>query len=235
MVARMKDAAILLGFLVAAMPATAAERRYSLADFDRIQIEGPYQVRLTTGVATSGRASGSRQALDRLSIDVQGSTLRVRPNRSSWGGYPGQAADPPPTITLSTRALRSVAVSGSGGLSIDKARAAKLDVALAGSGRISIGNVDVDAFGLSLLGAGQVTLAGRAKQAKLIVQGSGAVEGAAFRADDLQVNAESAGNVALAAGRTAKVRSAGSGDVTISGNAACTFEALGSGAVRCGK
>ena len=231
----MKHVPIFIGLVAVVAPAMAVERRYSLGDFDRVQVEGPYQVHLTTGTATIGRAAGSQQALDRLSVDVQGSTLRIRPNRSAWGGYPGQSSDPPPTIFVSTRTVRAVSVRGSGGISVDKVRAPKLDLSLAGSGRIAIGAVEVDALALTQLGAGQLTLAGRAKQAKLFVQGSGAIDAAAFRADDVQVNAETAGNVSLAAVKTAKIRSTGAGDVIVSGNAACTVEALGAGAVRCGR
>jgi hypothetical protein len=226
---------IFLALAASAIPAAAAERRYSLTDFERIQIEGPYQVRLATGASTSGRATGSQQALDRVSVEVQGSTLRVRPNRSSWGGYPGKANDPPPTIILATRSLRTATVSGPGSLSVDKVRGLRLDLNLAGSGRIAIGSVDVDNLGLTLLGAGQVALGGRAKQAKLLVQGSASVDGRAFRADDVQLTAETAGTITLAAVRSAKVRSTGAGDVTISGSAACTVDAQGSGSVRCGK
>jgi hypothetical protein len=233
----MKSASLLpvLALAAIAISASAAERRYPLADFDRIQIEGPYQVRLTTGLPTSGRASGSQSALDRVSVEVQGSTLRVRPNRSAWGGYPGQAADPPPPIVLTTRAIRAVTISGPGRIEIDKARGPRLDLVLTGNGRLAIGAIDTDALAVTLFGSGSASLAGHAKQAKLVVQGAAEVAAAGLRADDLQLTAETAGPVAIAAGRSAKVRSTGSGEVTIGGTPACTVEALGSGTVRCGR
>jgi hypothetical protein len=231
----MKPALLLFAIACTAAPAAAAEQRYSLTDFDRVVIEGPYQVRLATGVATSGRATGSRAALDRLSMEVQGTTLRVRPNRSYWGGYPGQAADPPPTIQLTARSLRSISVSGSARLSVDKARAPRLDLLLAGNGSLEIDAIDTDTLGLTMLGSGRASLAGHAKQAKLNVQGTGEIAAAGLRVDDLQLTAETAGPVAVAAMRSAKVRSTGAGAVTIGGSPACTVEALGSGEVRCGR
>jgi hypothetical protein len=79
---------------LAAAPAAAAERTYSVTDFDRIQVEGPFEVVLATGLSSKVRASGSTEALDRLSIGVEGGTLRIRVNRSAWGGAPGAAAGP---------------------------------------------------------------------------------------------------------------------------------------------
>jgi hypothetical protein len=229
----MKPALFLLS-LVAVSPAAAAERRYSLTDFERVQLEGPYQVRLTTGLASGGSASGSEQALDRVSVEVQGSTLRIRPNRSAWGGYPGQGPGPPPVIVVRTRALRSASVSGAGSLVVDKARGLRIDLSVAGSGRLAIGNVDADNLGITMIGSGKVSLAGRARQLKAVLQGSAELQAPGLKADDVQITAETAGNVALAASRSVKLRSTGAGDVTISGTAACTVEALGSGTVRCG-
>src|ERR1044072_6636823 len=99
----------------AAPPAGAVERRYPVTDFDRVQVDGAYQVALTTGVSSGASAQGSSEALDRVSIDVQGNTLRVRPNRAAWGGYPGDRKGPV-VISLSTRDLPAAAVVGSGSL-----------------------------------------------------------------------------------------------------------------------
>jgi hypothetical protein len=235
MVGGMRRLLLLVPLAVIATSATAAERRYSLTDFDRIRVDGPYQVRLTTGASTRGSASGSQQALDALSIEVQGSTLRIRRNASSWGGFPGQKAGAPAEIVIATRTLRAASVGGSGSLLVDKARGLQLDLTIAGNGRIAVGAVDADNLAVTMIGSGRLSLAGRAKQAKLNVQGAGEVDAASFSAADLQLTAETAGNIALAAGRTARVRSTGAGDVTISGNPACTVDAQGAGTVRCGR
>ena len=73
----MKHAAFAALVLLAA-PAGAAERNYSVTSFDRIRIDGPYQVTLKTNVAPFARASGTQAALDGVSIKVEGRTLVVR-------------------------------------------------------------------------------------------------------------------------------------------------------------
>jgi hypothetical protein len=218
----------------ASSPAAAAEQRYSLTDFDRIQVEGPYQVVLTTGVPTSGRATGPRDAIDRVVVEVQGRTLRVHANRSAWGGYPGGGAGGIARIELSTRDLGAAGISGSGNLTIDRVRGARLDLALAGTGRLSVGQVDVDSLVVNMLGSGQIALAGRAKQIRATIQGNGDLKAAGLGVQDADVTAATSGSIALAASRSAKVLATGSGDVTIAGSPACTVQNRSAAPVRCG-
>ena len=46
--------------LGAASPLAAAERSYSVTDFNRVRVEGPFAVTLATNVAPFARASGAR-------------------------------------------------------------------------------------------------------------------------------------------------------------------------------
>src|SRR4051812_26011733 len=199
---------------VAAAPAAAAERRYTVTDFDRIEVDGPFQVSLATGLASGARAVGSQAAIERLSVEVQGRTLRIRVNRSSWGGYPGDATGSV-RIEATTRELRSGAVIGSGGLAIDRAKGLRVDLSVSGSGQLSLAHADTDSLVVGLLGAGRITAAGRTKQLKATIQGSGDFDGSALKADDANITSDTAGTVRAAAVRTAKVRAVGPGDVEI--------------------
>ncbi|HEX8224771.1 MAG TPA: head GIN domain-containing protein [Allosphingosinicella sp.] len=223
----------LLAFAAAA-PAGAAERNYSVTDFDRVQVDGPYQVIVTTGRASGARAEGSSEALERISIEVLGSTLRVRANRSGWGGYPGERTGPV-RIALTTREIRSAAVIGSASLDVDRARGLRVDLSVNGSGRLAVAAVEADNLIVGLLGGGRMTLAGRAKQLKATVQGSADLAAAGLSTDDAQIAADTAGSVTVAVARTVKLNSTGSGDVEIIGSPSCTLEGQGTGNVVCGK
>lgn len=220
--------------LAAAAPAAAAERSYSVTDFDRIQVDGPYRVTVRTGLTSGARAEGSTEALEHISVDVQGGTLRVRRNRSAWGGYPGDGIGPV-SIALTTRDLRSAAVVGSGSLEIDRVRGLRVDLSVSGSGRLTAAAVDADNLVVGLLGGGRIILAGRARQLKATVQGSGDLAASDLRSDDAQISSDTAGNVAVAVARTAKVTATGPGDVEIIGTPSCTVEAKGSGRILCGR
>ena len=83
----------ILALCLAAFPsaATAAERTLSVTSFDRVRVEGPFKVTVTTGVSPFAKVIGSASAFDSVAVDQQGRTLIVRPNSSNWGGYPGQS------------------------------------------------------------------------------------------------------------------------------------------------
>ncbi|HYI43007.1 MAG TPA: DUF2807 domain-containing protein, partial [Sphingomicrobium sp.] len=181
---------------LAAAPAQAAERRYTVTDFDRVQIDGPFQVTLTTGRGPSALATGDPSAIDGVSIEVQSRTLRIRPNRSAWGGYAGQKGGPV-RIVVSTHELRAASVIGSGSLAVDKAKAMKFEAGLSGSGRLAIGRVEADALVLSLVGAGKLTVGGKAKTVRATISGSGELDGSALASEDAEVSADTSGTVAL--------------------------------------
>jgi hypothetical protein len=223
--------ALLLGSSGSAL---AAERRYSVTDFDRIQVDGPYQVVLTTGAASSARAIGSPAALERLSIDVQGRTLRVRANNNAWGGYPGAPTDVA-AVTLTTRDLQAATVNGSGALTIDRAKGLKLSISLIGSGRAAIRALESDNLFVNMLGSGTMNLSGKTKTLRAELHGAASLDAAGLVAADAQLFADSAGDIKLAVSRAVTVQATGAGDVTISGSPACTVKISGSGQVRCGR
>jgi hypothetical protein len=160
--------------------------------------------------------------------------LKIRPNRSAWGGYPGDRTGPV-RISLTTRLLRGAAVTGSGSLEVDRAKGLRVDVSVSGNGRLGIGNVDSDNLVVGLLGGGRITLAGRAKQLKATVQGSGDLAAGALKVDDAQITADTSGSVTVAVARTVRLKAPGPGDVEIIGNPSCTIEAEGSGRILCGR
>ena len=217
----------------AAAPAQAAERRYPVTDFDRVVVEGPYIVRLTAGSASSARASGGQAALDRLTLDVNGQTLRIRRARSSWGGNPG-AQEGPVTIELTTRNVRSVRLIGPARFDVDRAEGLRVDLIVEGSGSLRAGAVRADNLSIGLAGAGRIEAAGTAENVTADIQGTGDVEASALRAENVAITTTTTGNVAIEATETANVNALGLGEVAVLGRPACTVRGANAGLVRCG-
>jgi hypothetical protein len=215
---------------VAASPAMAAERNYSVTSFDRVRVDGPYKVKLTTGVAPFAVASGSAAAIDRVSVEVEGRTLIVRQNRDSWGGYPGQAPGPV-EIEVGTHDLSQAWLNGSGTLAIDRVRGLTFDLALQGSGSAAIGEADVDQMKVGISGSGNVTLAGKAPRLTALIRGTSTLDAAGLATKDAVIGAEGSSEIRLLATATAKIDARGTTSVAVGGNPACTVKAEGSAVV----
>lgn len=213
--------------------AVAAERVFTVTGFDRIRVEGPYAVDLRTGTGPSAKASGDQRALDRLRVEVQGTTLIIKLDRSSWGGWP-DARTGGVSLVVTTPNLSGAMLNGAGDVSINRMAGARIDLAIAGSGDVAIGRIETDRLGLTITGSGGAVLAGKAAQARIVVQGAGDVDAAALAAADADVLVAGSGDVALAATRSAKVRADGPGNVTISGKPACAISGSGTGQIICG-
>ena len=214
-------------------PAAAADRRYSVTDFDRVIVEGPYVVRLSLGRPSHAVASGTREGIDRVTVDVQGQTLRIRRNRSAWGGMPG-ADSGPVTIELATRNLRSARLIGPATLDVEGARGLNVQLTVEGSGRVRATGVAVDNLSLGLLGSGRLEISGNARALRADFQGTGDVEASRLVAQNAAVTTTTAGTVALTVNGPVSVAANGLGNVTILGRAVCTVTGPGAGQVRCG-
>lgn len=219
--------------LIALATPAAAQRRYAVTDFDRIVVEGPFAVRLTTGRTTSAAATGSPQALENVVVDVQGTTLRVRRNRSAWGGNPNRPPEPA-AVTLTTRTLRSARVLGSGRLEIAGMRGLRAELSVEGAGLLRATGVAADALALGLRGSGSLEIEGTAATLSADLQGSGSLAGERLSAGTATLVVATSGDVRLTARRAATVTANGLGRVTIDGRPACTVRGPGAAEVRCG-
>jgi putative autotransporter adhesin-like protein len=228
-------AVIAVAALSLAFPAAAERRGYSVTGFDRIQIQGPFVVRLTTGRGSSAYAEGDNRAINEISVEVMGNTLRVRRNLSSnWGGYPGDRETQSAILYLTTHELEQATVIGTGDLEIDRMEGGRLVVSLGGNGRLAVGEIEADHVALAVTGAGIMEVGGHAETGQVTVQGPGTVSASGLVIENLTVNLNGPGSIEVAAEREADVTSVGNGFVTILGNAACTDHSVGSGQVSCG-
>lgn len=215
--------------IMAAAPTAAATRNYSVTGFDRVRVEGPFAVTLATGVAPFARATGSNQAIDAITLRVEGTTLIVQANRSAWTGNAAPAG--PATIAIGTHDLRYASASGAGSIAIDKVRGLMFAMTLSGTAQGSIARADVDQLKLTMAGTGGAKLAGKAAMMNAIVRGAGSLDASALSVKDLTLTAQGPANVQVTATNSAKITAGGTATVTVSGNPACTVKALGSASV----
>jgi len=225
---------ILALLMLASLPATAAaptaQRNYSVTSFDRIRVDGPYEVRLKTNVAPFARASGTAAAIDGVSVKVEGRTLIVRPSSGGWGGYPGENRGPV-TIEVGTHDLGTAWLNGAGTLVIDKIKGLTFDLAIQGAGSARIETADVDQLKLGMSGSGSVRIAGRAASMTATVRGTSSLDAEALAVKDAVIGAEGPSIVRATVTNAAKVDALGLAAITLAGKPSCTVNAKGSASV----
>jgi hypothetical protein len=223
----------LLAAAAFAAPAAAADHVYAVSDFNRVVVTGPYTVQLVVGRPSSAVARGTRDALDRVTVDVQSGTLRIQPNSSAWGGTPGADVGPV-TILLATRDLRSVRAIGPAMVDVEGGRGLNLEFVLQGSGRLRATGVAADNVSLGLLGSGRLEIAGTARALVADAQGSGDMDASRLPANNARLNTTTIGAVALNVNGPVTVSANGLGTVAVTGRPVCTVRGPGAGQVRCG-
>jgi hypothetical protein len=228
----MNKTAILAFFIAAAAasPAGAVDRTLSVTTFDKIRIDGPYKVVLTTGVSPFAKVSGSPAAIDAVSVDQQGGTLVVRGNPSSWGGYPGKGSGPV-EIAVGTQTLAAAFINGPGSLAIDKLKGLSFDLSVQGSGSASVANANIDQLKIGISGVGTVSIAGTAPRLTAIVRGTSSLDASALAVKDATIGAEGPAQIRLNASNTAKIDARGVSSIDVVGGAACTLTTQGSAVI----
>jgi hypothetical protein len=227
---------LVLALVALAAPVHAADRTYVVTNFDRVRVNGPFEVRVEVGSGGGAAASatGDDRALGDLDISVQGTTLTVSKGTSGWGER-GKADAAPPVVTLRTPAMRSAMVVGGGRLTLaGKVRTPRLDVQITGAGVVDARGVDADDVAVSVIGNGNVSLAGRTARARFSTNGGGSIAATALDAGDVLVILEGPGETRASARYNADLTSRGLGLIAISGSPRCVVRGQPAGPVQCG-
>lgn len=226
----MRILAFLFAAAATASPLAAAQRNYSVTDFTRVRIEGPFAVTLATNVAPYARATGSQRALDRVWLRVEGRTLVIRTDRSAWGGEPN-ADHGPVMIAVGTHGLEQANLSGPGSLAIDKVRGLDFTLTNHGSGAASIGAVSSDRLKIFAQGSGSTRVAGTVKQLNAALDGPGLIDAAALTAKDATLSASGPASLRATVTNAVKLTATGTATIAIEGGPACERKVSGSAVV----
>jgi hypothetical protein len=208
-------------------------RNYQVGNFDRIEVAGPYDVKVSTGSAASASARGPENMIERMVVEVKDGTLQIHPRENKgfsfhWGNS-GHVE-----LAVTVPQLKAASIAGSGDVAVDHVRGDQFEGAVGGSGTINLGSVEVKSVKLSIGGSGDIKASsGTAQSADYSIAGSGNIDAGGVTAQQAKVSIAGSGSTTARATGAADVSVAGSGDVEISGGAQCKVDKAGSGDVRC--
>jgi len=226
----------LLLFALLAAPAAlpAQQRTIGVGSFDRVRIDGPFDVVIDTGRSPAATIQGDRDAAEAIDIRVDGTTLVVHRAINAWGERPDRAASTATVVRLATPVLTAVTAIGGGTTKVGRMKGARIDLALTGGGVLAVAAAEGPQVNATVIGSGGIVVAGQATRARLLTNGPGTIDAAKLDTGDLTIRLDGAGTTKAAARYTAQVTNVGSGAVIVAGPAKCTVRALAGGPVRCG-
>jgi hypothetical protein len=224
---------LLTAALLLSSAAQAAERKFSLFGFDDIRIGNGVNVVLTSGKGPSARAEGeTREILDRVSLQKNGKQLivSIRPKSLSGDDYDGDA---PVTLFLSSYAISNISHLGSGLVTLDKLSGRTPRVRLGGFGTLRIDAVDADRLDVAMTGGGQVIMAGKARDARVELQGASMFESPDFTVEKLTLVQRGPASSQMKVTREANITNNGTGRIAIAGKPNCLVRTDGAADIVC--
>lgn len=211
-------------------PAGAATRNFGITGFSKIRVDGPFKVKVATGVAPFAKASGAAGALDRVAIDMRGDTLMIHSGGSSWGGYPGKDSGPI-EIIVGSHELSNAWLNGAGAISIDRVKGLSFALSVQGSGVAEIVDVEADVLNVSLVGAASARLGGQTRKLTALLRGMSTIDAAKLNARDATVAVDGGATIDAQVTNEASVEASGVGTIRFTGRPSCTIKIKGSASV----
>lgn len=146
---------------------------------------------------------------------------------SGWNGESSAV------IRVTMPAPKEIVIAGAGTVKTP-ALASTADINIGGSGTVEFGRGAAEKLGINIGGSGTVQGgAGTTKELEILIGGSGKIVMPQLKADKAEVSIGGSGDVAFASDGTVEANIGGAGDVNVTGNAKCTLQSFGSGALTC--
>jgi hypothetical protein len=229
----MKKVLILGSFLFTVWFVSAQNRETRNVDtFNKISFGVPGKAYVKQGPTQKVELEGSREALDRVEVVVDGGQLKIR-SKERWGSWNWGREDRI-TVYITTKEIRSLSVAGSGDLEAQtKIVTGNLDLKVSGSGTLKA-DVEANQVEAGVAGSGTIRMRGKCNNLNTNISGSGDIEAVVTVADKLYASISGSGKlVASGKANTLKTSISGSGRVRAIDLEAdvCDIKIAGSGSV----
>jgi hypothetical protein len=193
--------------------------------FSGVALDLPASLELRIGATESITLETDDNLLPMIETVIENGTLQIRPSKSRLNLDTRRLK-----IVVQAKAIDKLALGGSGSITADPLRAAKLTINIGGSGSINVKSIDADALSVSLGGSGDLKVGGgAAARLSLSIAGSGDVDLARLKSVNATVNIAGSGDTTISARDTLSVTIAGSGDVNYYGDPRISRTVVGSG------
>jgi len=185
-----------------------------IADFNKIQSNGHFQVYVQLGSQETIRLEGNQEMLDQVETVVDNHTLIIRMKKNfHWFSINRERIQ----VYITAKQLNGLAQSGSGKIAVEgTVKATSLETEVSGSGTIACA-IQVHDFEASVSGSGKIDVNGRGVNSTVHISGSGKLNGTNLSVDHSEVNISGSGKAYLTINQSLNAHISGSGQVLYSG------------------
>lgn len=171
-------------------------RTYDLIGFDRVTVEGVFEVDLTAGSDYSIALTGPEDEMERVTLSVEDGTLILDQTKKTGGKDSREGVRA--VITLPSLA----------------------GLAIKGVAEVDARGIDADDFEAALTGVGELTLAGACGALDADVSGVGELNARGLECDKVDVLVKGIGEAGVYAAESVKARVTGMGEINVWGSPA---------------
>lgn len=196
----------------AALPETG-NLTIKVNSYDKIQVSGPYEVKLVAGQPGEITLSGDEEITKYISVTSTDGTLTIKTDKNylTSGRKAGGIK-----ITIPIGVLNSVSLNGSGSIKYHGIINNNIKVGLNGSGCISL-CLNADEVTAGITGSGDIKLKGTAKKFNCKINGSGSIKALYLNAANVEASVNGSGDVQVVSNKVIKGRIQGSGTISFAG------------------
>lgn len=210
------------------------QRKISVADFDKVEITGPFKVAIfVAGKPADVVLQGPPALLADTIAEVSDGTLKIRYREgATWSWNPGSGVN----VSVVATQLRSARAVGAATVEIDQfgqTRGKSFSAATTGSGSITVRGLDSEQVQLATGGAGGIIAEGSAGAGTYAVGGAGSIDAKRLRVKSASIAIGGAGSIYADVARTAVITVDGGGGVDVVGGATCVKPLARAAQVEC--
>lgn len=199
------------------------ERR-DVDEFSALVLEGEGEVRFTQSSKEQLVIEAEDNLIDELITSVQGDSLVIKTRDRVI-----LDATKPILYHIAARDLHSIRVQGSTAFEATELATDTLHIDIYGSTKLTVDELDAQTLSTEISGSGNVRLAGKVRNQRVDISGSGAYRARALESRKARVDLSGSGNVEIFATDTLDVDISGSGEVGVRGKPKTTVDISGSG------
>jgi hypothetical protein len=135
-------------------------------------------------------------------------------------------------IVVQAKTINQLDLGGTGTISADNLKGAKVILNIGGSGTIDVKQLDAERAEIAIGGSGTVKFGGTAKRVEASIGGSGNIVAPNFVADEAEITVAGSGDVTLGVRSKLDVTIAGAGAIGYYGDPRISRTVLGSGVIK---